>query len=199
MDKQDIEETQDISKHEPPPINHSGISSIAHFLESALETMLFHSRWVLAPMYAGLMLALIILAAKFVQEFVHLVPHVFEYEGSKLILMVLSLVDLVLIANLLLMIIFSGYENFVSKIDMVSEHVDRPEWMGKIDYTAMKLKLIGSIVAISAIELLKAFINVANMPKEDIGWMIGVHMTFVASGVLYAYMEKVYHSIDKNH
>lgn len=202
MDKQETQETQQDNKtqrhlHERLP-NSSGGERIALLVESTIENMLFHSRWVLAPMYLGLMVTLILLGIKFGQELFHLIPHVFEMKGSKMILAALSLVDLMLIANLLLMIIFSGYENFVSKIDMVANHVDRPDWMGKIDYTAMKLKVIGSIVAISSIELLKAFIGIDEIPKEDIAWMIGIHMTFVVSGVFYALMEKIYHSVDKH-
>jgi len=202
MDNQEPQETQQDSKahghlHERLPNSH-GTERVALLLESLIENMLFHSRWVLAPMYLGLMITLILLGIKFGQELLHIIPHVLEMKGSKLILAALSLVDLMLIANLLLMIIFSGYENFVSKIDMVADHVDRPEWMGKIDYTAMKLKVIGSIVAISSIELLKAFIGVEDMPKEDIAWMIGIHMTFVISGVFYALMEKIYYSSDKH-
>jgi len=175
-----------------------GMERVALILENLIETLLFHSRWLLAPMYVGLVITLLLLAIKFVEEVVHLVPAILSIHGTQLILAALSLVDLVLIANLLLMIIFSGYENFVSKIDMIGEHVDRPDWMGKIDYTAMKLKLIGSIVAISSIELLKAFINVHNIPREDLAWMVGIHMTFVISGTFYALMEKLYHSIDKH-
>ncbi len=202
MDHQETQETPQDNKnpghlHERLPNSHGGMR-FALILESSIEHMLFHSRWVLAPMYLGLMLVLILLSIKFGQELLDLIPHVLEVKGSKLILAALSLVDLMLIANLLLMIIFSGYENFVSKIDMVSDHVDRPDWMGKIDYTAMKLKVIGSIVAISSIELLKAFISIHDLPKEDIAWMIGIHMTFVISGVFYALMEKIYHSIDKH-
>jgi len=168
------------------------------WLEICVENILFHSRWILAPLYLGLVIALLLLTLKFGQELWHIVPHVFEDTGSEIILSTLSLIDLVLITNLLLMIIFSGYENFVSKIDMVSDHVDRPEWMGKIDYTAMKLKVIGSIVAISSIELLKVFINIEHIDEKHVKWMVIIHLVFVISGLLYAWMEKTYHSIPKH-
>ncbi len=201
MDPQDPQEQNSGGHlHDRLP-DSSGSKRLALLLESFIENMLFHSRWILAPMYLGLMFILLLLSIKFGQELLHLIPDVLGMKGSSLILAALSMVDLMLIANLLLMIIFSGYENFVSKIDMISDHVDRPEWMGKIDYTAMKLKLIGSIVAISSIELLKAFIaleSAVNPSKENIAWMIGIHMTFVVSGVLYALMEKIYHSVDKH-
>jgi uncharacterized protein (TIGR00645 family) len=182
-----------------PKRNESKFAHPWQWLELLLESLLFHSRWFLAPLYFGLVIALVLLDLKFLQELWHIVPNIFEGTGSTLILAVLSLVDLVLITNLLLMIIFSGYENFVSKIDMVEDHIDRPEWMGKIDYTAMKLKVIGSIVAISSIELLKAFINIHNLNKEDVLWMVVIHITFIVSGVCYAWMEQIYHSVQKTH
>ncbi|MBB1093581.1 TIGR00645 family protein, partial [Rhodopseudomonas palustris] len=133
----------------------------------------------------------LMLLIKFGQEFIHIIPHIFDSTGTQLILYILQLVDLVLIANLLLMIIFSGYENFVSKIDMIEEHVDRPEWMGKIDSSALKLKLIGSIVAISSIELLRDFMQIGTISDRTLAWRVGIHMTFVVSGVLFALMERL--------
>ncbi len=165
----------------------------AENIETAIENILFHSRWLLAPIYLGAVLILAMFMVKFVQEVFYYFPQIFSIEKTSLIIVSLTLVDLILIANLLLIVIFSGYENFVSKIDMVADHVDRPDWMGKVDYSALKLKLIGSIVAISSIELLKAFINMDNMPKENIGWMIGIHLTFVVSGLIFAISERVYH------
>jgi uncharacterized protein (TIGR00645 family) len=162
-------------------------------LEKAIETTLFKSRWLLVPLYLGLVLSLVMLMVKFIQEFVHIIPHMLEVSGTELILQILSLVDIVLIANLMLMIIFSGYENFVSKIDMIEDHVDRPEWMGTIDYSALKLKVIGSVVAISSIELLRAFMQVDTMSDRTLSWRVGIHMTFVVSGVLFALMEKLSH------
>jgi len=165
-------------------------------LEKIVETTLFRSRWLLAPLYVGLVFALVLLLIKFTLKLYKLLFMVFDPSGSALILGVLELVDVVLIANLLLMIIFSGYENFVSKIDMVEGHVDKPEWMGKIDYTALKLKVIGSIVAISSIELLKVFIGVSlntGMPREDVVLLVVIHLTFVVSGVLFALMERILH------
>lgn len=166
-------------------------------LEKAIETTLFRSRWLLAPLYLGLVFALVLLLAKFILKLVKLIPTVFDPMGSALILGVLELVDVVLIANLLLMIIFSGYENFVSKIDAIEGHVDKPEWMGKIDYSALKLKVIGSIVAISSIELLKVFISVSqstSIPREDVVLLVVIHLTFVISGVLFALMERILHA-----
>jgi len=127
-------------------------------LEHGLELLIFNSRWLLAPIYVGLVLSVLLLLVKFVQEFVHIVARMFTSSEGDVILAILTLVDLSLVANLLLIVIFSGYENFVSKIH-TEAHEDRPEWMGKVDFSGLKLKLVASIVAISGIELLKAFVN----------------------------------------
>ena len=111
--------------------------------------------------------------------------------GGELITGVLSLVDIALIMNLLLIIMFSGYENFVSKMDDLHSHQDRPDWMGHIGFSDLKIKLIGSIVAISGIELLKAFMNVDRLTDRHLAWMVGIHVTFLFSGVLYALMDRL--------
>jgi len=111
--------------------------------------------------------------------------------GGELIIGVLSLVDIALIMNLLIIIMFSGYENFVSKMEDLHSHQDRPDWMGHIGFSDLKIKLIGSIVAISGIELLKAFMNVANLTDRHLAWMVGIHVTFLFSGVLYALMDRL--------
>jgi uncharacterized protein (TIGR00645 family) len=164
-----------------------------HSFETFIETILFKSRWLLTPMYVGLVLALFLLVIKFIQKFFALLLTTLSVSGNELMLNVLSLVDIVLVANLLLMIIFSGYENFVSKIDAVEGHVDKPEWMGKVGYSDLKLKVIGSVVAISSIELLRAFMTVHSLEEKDLFWMVVVHLTFVVSGVLFALMEKLSH------
>lgn len=128
-------------------------------VEHFLEVLIFNSRWLLAPFYLGLMICMLILLVKFFQEFIHIVPHTLDSSESDIVLAILTLVDMSLVANLLLIIVFSGYENFVSKIDTAG-HVDRPGWMGKVDFSGLKMKVIASIVAISAIELLKAFVNI---------------------------------------
>lgn len=110
---------------------------------------------------------------------------------SEIIIGVLSMVDVALVMSLLIIIIFSSYENFVSKMEDLHEHEDRPEWMGNIGFSDLKIKLIGSIVAISGIELLKAFMNVDNLTDRHMAWMVGIHLTFVVSGVLYAIMDKI--------
>jgi uncharacterized protein (TIGR00645 family) len=159
-------------------------------LEHALEVLIFNSRWLLAPFYIGLVLSVLLLLVKFTQELLHFAPHVFEASESEIILGILTLVDMSLIANLLLIIIFSGYENFVSKID-TGGHQDRPDWMGKVDFSNLKVKLIASIVAISAIELLKSFVNVTQLDNTQLAWKVGIHIALVFSGVLFALMDRI--------
>ena len=170
-------------------------------IEKTLENLMFNSRWLLAPFYLGLVLAIGMLLVKFVKEFVAFVPVVFTGAGSDVIIGVLTLIDVVMIANLLIIIIFAGYENFVSKIE-TSGHEDRPSWMGHVGFADLKMKLIGSIVAISGIELLKAFMHVESLANEQLAWKVGLHMTFVVSGVLFALMDKLAggkhgHSVDE--
>ena len=174
------------------------------WIENALETLIFNSRWLLAPFYLGLVAGIAMVLVKFGQEFFHILPHLLETSESDLILAVLTLVDMSLVGNLLLIIIFSGYENFVSKIN-TAEHEDRPEWMGKVDFSGLKVKVIASIVAISAIELLKAFVNVGTLIHAEnattpfvwsnadmaIAWKVAIHVILVISGVLFALMDKI--------
>lgn len=158
--------------------------------EHVLESIIFTSRWLLAPFFAGLIIAIIALMVKFFKELYLLTTSVFTGSGSEIIISILTLVDVSLIASLLLIITFSGYENFVSKIN-VGEHEDRPAWMGKVGFSDLKLKLIGAIVAISAVELLKAFINLQHMTNEQLAWKVGIHLTFVVSGVMFALTDRI--------
>ncbi|HEY0635502.1 MAG TPA: TIGR00645 family protein [Gammaproteobacteria bacterium] len=170
-------------------------------LEHLLEVLVFNSRWLLAPFYLGLVVGIGMLLVKFGQEFLHILPHVVEMQEADLILAILTLVDMSLVASLLLIIVFSGYENFVSKIDTAG-HEDRPSWMGKVDFSGLKMKVIASIVAISAIELLKAFVHMgldtgASEPMSwtnadtALSWKIGIHFVLVVSGVLFALMDRI--------
>ena len=160
-------------------------------LTHAIEVTLFRARFLLAPLYLGLVGALILLCWRFIVEFYHIVQHIGEATAQTFTLELLALLDLTLLANLSLMVIFAGYENFVSRIDVAAESKDRPHWMGTIDFSGLKIKLIGSLVAISVIELLKDFIELAG--QDDVGggtkWRIVIHLTFVASGVLFALMD----------
>ncbi|MEI4273028.1 TIGR00645 family protein [Klenkia sp. LSe6-5] len=159
--------------------------------EDRTERALFASRWVLLPMYLGLIGALLVLAVKFLQAFWHLVSHAAAEEMKTVTLGVLELLDITLLANLVLIIVFAGYENFVSKIGAARDSEDRPSWMGKVDYSGLKIKLIGSLVAISVISLLQDFLNVQPETYGNLPWRIAIHITFVISGVLFAVMDYV--------
>jgi uncharacterized protein (TIGR00645 family) len=165
-------------------------------IERWIENILFSSRWLLAPFYLGLVVALAALLVTFVvksAKFVLLVgtASVGIFSGgpgpteNEVILGILSLVDLTLAASLVIIVIFSGYENFVSKLEE-DQHRDWPEWMGKIDFTGLKLKLLSSIVAISAIQLLKVFMEPQKVSDRDLYWYVVIHVVFVASGILLA-------------
>ena len=159
-------------------------------VEKALETAIFASRWILAPFYLGLAISIVIVFIKFIGELLHLAAHAFSSTESEVILGVLALVDLTLMGSLLIIVIFSGYENFVSKIDH-SEHKDWPEWMGTIDFSGLKLKLLSSSVAISAIQLLKQFMSIQNVSEREIFWLVVVHVVFVVSSVLLALSDRI--------
>ena len=163
---------------------------LAENVESLLEKLLFASRWILAPFYLGLAFALIILLIKFAAELVHITMHAFTSTESEVILGILALVDLALTGSLVVIVIFSGYENFVSKIDH-SNHKDWPEWMGTIDFTALKIKLLSSIVAISAIQLLKQFMTISTVSDRDLFWLVVIHVVFVVSSVLLALSDRL--------
>ncbi|MFZ1387857.1 MAG: TIGR00645 family protein [Thiolinea sp.] len=162
-------------------------------LESAFEHFLFLSRWLTAPIYLALVVSMVLLVFKALKQLWELASTILVADGSEIIVGVLSIVDISLIMNLLIIIIFSGYENFVSKMEDLHGHADRPDWMGQIGFTDLKIKLIGSIVAISGIELLKGFMDVKDLSERDLKWMVGIHLTFVVSGVLYAIMDKLNH------
>ena len=154
-------------------------------LDLLLEKFIFRSRWLLAPFFLGLIIAIVALLMKFLKELYWLANNILNSSSDQAILSILTLVDTSLIASLILIIVFSGYENFVSKINF-GDHEDRPVWMGKVGFSDLKLKLIGAIVAISAVELLKAFINADKISNEVMAWKVGVHITFVFSGLFFA-------------
>lgn len=157
-------------------------------MERLIERSLFASRWMMAPMYLGLAGALVILVWVFLVKLWHIAINIAALTVDDAVLGVLALIDLSLAANLLLIVIFSGYENFVSRMDL-GDHKDRPAWQGEVDFSGLKLKLIASIVAISGIHLLKVFMDVAKYTGEQIQWMVVIHLVFVISGVLLALMD----------
>jgi len=157
-------------------------------MEKAIERVLFASRWLMAPMYLGLVGTLVILLWAFVLELYHFALKIPHMEVDTAVMGALSLIDLSLAANLLLIVIFSGYENFVSRMD-TDDHEDRPDWQGEVDFSTLKLKLVASIVAISGIHLLKVFMDLEKYSSEKITWMVTIHLVFVVSGVLLAAMD----------
>jgi uncharacterized protein (TIGR00645 family) len=172
--------------------------------ETGLEKIIFQSRWLMAPFYLGLSLALVLLMITFLRELASEIPtvvsgyHVVDGKTVKIkdadvILLVLTLIDMSLAGNLLLTVIFAGYENFVSKIETAQESKDRPDWMGTVDFGGLKLKLIASIVAISGIHLLKSFMKIADkaVDERQMFWLVVTHLTFVTSGVLLALMDRI--------
>ena len=158
-------------------------------IEQVVEKVLFGGRWLLAPLYVGLLLSLVPLIYRFFIEFLHLMEGVATLEMQEITLKILELLDVVLLGNLIIIVIFAGYENFVSKINVATDSVDRPHWMGRVDYSGLKIKLIGSLVAISVIELLKDFMMEGAYDDKTQMWRIIIHVTFVISGVLFALMD----------
>lgn len=174
-------------------------------IDTAFERALFMSRWLMAPFYAGLALALLMLMVVFLRDLAWYLPQAFVggrgMSSNDAILAVLTLVDLSLAGNLLLIVMFSGYENFVSKLDLDGE-TDRPPWMGTVDFSGLKMKLIASIVAISGIQLLKFFMNIGKdgqpLDTQEAMWGVIIHLTFVTSGVLLALMDWLTARTDKH-
>lgn len=163
----------------------------SEFLEDKVEKLIFGGRWLLAPLYVGLMLSLIPLLYRFFHNFYNLMLHMGDSDMHHITLSILELLDTVLLGNLIIIIIFAGYENFVSKINVAEDSEDRPHWMGRVDYSGLKIKLIGSLVAISVIELLKDFMLEGEIDGHREAWRIGIHLTFVFSGVLFALMDYI--------
>ena len=162
------------------------------FIESVLEKSMFNSRWLLAPFFVGLVFGIALLLAKFIEKLFKLIMGFMAANTNDVIIGVLSLVDMALIASLLLMVVFSGYEIFVSKID-VADHVDKPDWMGRVDFGGLKLKVISAIVAISAVDLLAVFLSQAPYDETQLFWKVLIHMAFVVSGFIFAVTEYIAH------
>lgn len=156
-------------------------------IEKFIEQGLFASRWLMAPFYIGLAIALGGLTYSFLMELVHFITSIQNITQNQVVLGLLSLIDLSLAGNLILIVIFSGYENFVSKFEIEDE--DQPDWKGSIDFATLKLKLISSMVAISGIQLLKIFMTDTSIDISQFKWLIITHLTFVLSGLFLAIMD----------
>src|SRR5580704_3002555 len=159
-------------------------------LENGMESVLFNSRWLMAPFYLGLVICLAVMLFKFFVKLWEFILHVPVATEADVILGALSLIDVSLVGNLILIVVFSGYENFVSRIDP-GDHPDWPEWMTKVDFAGLKQKMLASIVAISAIQVLKAFMNIdAVFDAQKMGWLVGVHLVFVVSTLVLALSDR---------
>jgi uncharacterized protein (TIGR00645 family) len=159
-------------------------------VETGFENLIFNSRWLMAPFYFGLVVSLAVLLYKFGMLLWEFILHAPSAKEADIILGVLSLIDVSLTGNLILIVVFSGYENFVSRIDP-GGHPDWPEWMTKVDFAGLKQKLLASIVAISAIQVLKAFMNLdAQFDSQKLGWLVGVHLVFVISTLVLALSDR---------
>ena len=154
-------------------------------IERAAEQILYASRWLLAPIYMGLSLGLILLGIKFFQEVFHTLPIILELSENQVVLLILSLVG-----GLLVMVMLSGYENFVSSID-IKEGQEKLSWLGKLDSGSLKQKVAASIVAISSIHLLKAFMNAQQIDNDKLQWFVIIHVTFVLSAMGMAYVDNM--------
>ena len=159
-------------------------------MERFIDNAMYASRWLLAPVYFGLSLGLIALTIKFFQEIFHILPHIFSVSESDMILTLLSLVDMTLVGGLLVMVMFSGYENFVSQLD-INEGKEKLSWLGKMDATSLKNKVAASIVAISSIHLLRVFMDAKNVPDNKLMWYVIIHLTFVLSAFVMGYLDRL--------
>jgi uncharacterized protein (TIGR00645 family) len=159
-------------------------------MERLIEKTMYASRWLLAPIYFGLSLGLLALALKFFEEIFHILPNVFALAESELILVLLSLIDMALVGGLLVMVMISGYENFVSQLD-IDEGAEKLSWLGKMDSSSLKMKVAASIVAISSIHLLRVFMAAQNIEAEHLMWYVIIHMTFVISAFAMGYLDKL--------
>jgi len=159
-------------------------------IEKTFEKFMYASRWVLAPIYLGLSLGLILLGIKFFQEVIHTLPLILTMNESKLVLVILSLVDMALVGGLIVMVMFSGYENFVSQLN-IDDGAEKLSWLGKLDASSLKQKVAASIVAISSIHLLQKFMALQDITESNIKWYVIVHLTFVLSALGMAWVDRI--------
>jgi uncharacterized protein (TIGR00645 family) len=159
-------------------------------MERLIERTLFASRWLLVPLYLGLALLLVVFCIHFFREMLHLIEIALAITETDLVLVALAFVDMTLVASLIVMVMLSGYENFVSKLDV--EGAERSiSWLGKLDAGSLKVKVAASIVAISSIHLLRAFMNASHVSNDKLLWLVVIHITFVLSAMAMAYMDRM--------
>jgi uncharacterized protein (TIGR00645 family) len=155
-----------------------------------LAQLVFASRWLQAPLYLGLIIAQAVYVYHFAVELLHLVQHTTTVTEVQIMLVVLGLIDVVMIANLLLMVIVGGYETFVSRL-YLEGNPDQPEWLEHVNAGTMKVKLAMALIGISSIHLLKTFIEAPNLSATTMKWQVIIHMTFVLSAVAMAYTNRL--------
>ena len=151
---------------------------------------IFWSRWLQAPLYLGLIVAQGVYVYHFMVELTHLVAGAAKIGETEIMLIVLGLIDVVMIANLLIMVIIGGYETFVSRLH-ITEHPDQPEWLSHVNAATMKIKLAMALIGISSIHLLKTFINADQLEYNTIMWQVVIHLTFIISAVAMAYTDRI--------
>ena len=169
------------------------LKNTAGKFEFVFEEVIFHARWLLAPAYVLLAMSLGVLSYKTTEEFIQLVLNLHVFDEGHAILQVLTIVDLVLVLNLVLMVLFVGYTNFVSIIRPKKEE-DIPRWMGDIDYAGLKLQLIGSVIAIASIKLLRTFLELSDLPgapKDRLTWLVVLYAGFLAAALIIAIVNKL--------
>ena len=162
-------------------------------LISHLERFIFASRWIQAPLYIGLIIAQLVYCYLFMVELSHLVHNAFDrghISEADVMLSVLGLIDVVMIANLLVMVIVGGYETFVSRLDL-DNHPDQPEWLSHVNAGVLKIKLSTAIIGISSIHLLKSFINASNLTEHTLLWQVVIHFIFLISALAMALVDKM--------
>ena len=166
---------------------------------NAIAKLIFASRWVQLPIYLGLIVVQIIYAFKFLKSLWHLVVNLNQMDENTIMLAVLNLIDVVMIANLLVMVLVGGYETFVSKLN-TDNHPDQPEWLDHVNASVLKVKLSMAIISISSIHMLQTFINAANLPEKQIMWQLFLHLGFLASALAVAYTDRIlYNTTHKQH
>lgn len=180
-----------------PSLKPTSSRTASNAFESMFESVVFASRWIQAPLYAGLIVAELLYAYKFLVELWHMVIGINHMEETVFMLGVLGLIDVTMVANLLTMVVIGGYATFVSKLDL-EHHPDRPDWLTHVDPGTIKIKLAASLIGISSIHLLKGFVDVAHEDPEHLKWKIFIHMTFLASAILLAWTDKIMQK-DKKH
>ncbi len=180
-------------------------------VEQGIESMVFWSRWLQAPLYVGLIIAQVAYTCKFMVELWHLIQHTSTWDGKLFLGGVLELIDFVMVANLIIMVVIGGYATFVSKLDLV-DNADRPDWLDHIDPGSIKIKLAGSLIGISSIQLLQSFIQIGSLSVGDVAvgdsivtaaqmdqkheqmkWQIVLHLVFLVSVVMLAITEFIMH------